>query len=87
MRNIRILAFLAVAFAATGCLRATYTLNLKPDGSGTITSLTAMSQQGGMFGAQAATAMPTEDELRGQAAAMGQGVRFVSSTPYKADGF
>jgi len=87
MRNIRILAFLAVAFAATGCLRATYTVNLKPDGSGTITSLMAMSQQGGMFGAQAATATPTEAELRKQAAAMGQGVRFVSSTPYKADGF
>jgi hypothetical protein len=87
MRNIRILAFLAVAFAATGCLRATYTLNLKPDGSGTITSLAAMSQQGGMFGAQAGDAMPTEAELREQAAAMGQGVRFVSATPYKADGF
>jgi hypothetical protein len=87
MRNIRILAFLAVAFAATGCLRATYTLNLKPDGSGTITSLTAVSQQGGMFGAQAGAAMPTEAELRAQAAAMGQGVRFVSSAPYKADGF
>lgn len=87
MRNIRILVFLAVAFAATGCLRATYTLNLKPDGSGTITSLTAMSQQGGMFGAQAGTAVPTEAALREQAAAMGQGVRFVSSTPYTADGF
>ena len=93
MRNVRILAFLAVAFASTGCLRVTYTMNLKPSGAGTISSTMAMShafrqQAGAMMDAKGGGSMiPTEAKLREQAAAMGAGVRFVSATPYKTAGF
>ena len=89
MRNLRILAFIAVAFISTGCLRIGYTLNLKPDGAGTITKTIAVSsqyaQQANMM--MGGSVLPTEAALRQEAAAMGQGVRFVGSSPYKAGVF
>ena len=89
MRNLKVLLVLLVAALGTGCLRISHTVNLKPDGSGTITRTlavaTAHAQQvstmmGGSF-------VPPEAKLRQEAASMGPGVRFVSSTPYKAAGY
>lgn len=97
MRYFKALAVLAVAIASTGCLRMTYTLNLKPDGSGTIVQTLGMSKAsmqqltammasalgvenpGGADGPQ--SPFPKPDQLKAQAAAMGDGVRFVSVTP------
>lgn len=92
MRYLRFFAFAAVALASTGCLRATYTLNLKPDGSGTIHQTMAMTavakgQASMMMGGDGGSLMPTDEKLRAAAAEMGKGVRFVSSTPYKTNGF
>ena len=93
MRYLRFLALAAVAVLSTGCIRATYTLNLKPDGSGTIHQTMAMTsvakQQAGlvMGAAEGGSLMPTEEKLRAAAAQMGKGVRFVSSSPYQTGGF
>ncbi|MDQ3171203.1 MAG: hypothetical protein M3Q55_13795 [Acidobacteriota bacterium] len=93
MRYLRFLALAVVAVLSTGCIRATYTLNLKPDGSGTIHQTMAMTsvakQQAGMVmgASQGGSLMPTPEKLRAAAAQMGKGVRFVSSTPYNTGGF
>lgn len=96
MRNLPIPAFLAVVLVAvvsSGCLRVTHTLNVKSDGSGTISQVIALSdtfmkQMGGMMAAQGGGSMlPTEEKLKAEAASWGEGVRFVSSTPYKTAGF
>ncbi|MEX2272408.1 MAG: hypothetical protein WD690_13100 [Vicinamibacterales bacterium] len=101
MRNLKLLTVLAVAIASTGCLRMTYALNLKPDGSGTIVQTLAMSKasvqqltavlgsalglEGSPPAADASTAgspFPKPEQLKAQAAALGDGVRFVSATPF-----
>lgn len=92
MRYLRFFALAAVALASTGCLRATYTLNLKPDGSGTVHQTMAMTsvakgQASMMMGGDSGSLMPTDEKLRAAAAEMGEGVRFVNSTPYKTNGF
>jgi len=94
MHNLRIVALVAAAVLSTGCLRMTHTLSVKPDGSGTISQTIAMSQAvmkqaGAMMSAQDGTGsiFPTEAKLREQAAGWGDGVRFVSSTPYQTAGF
>lgn len=92
MRYLRFFALAAVALASTGCLRATYTLNLKPDGSGTIhqtmaMTAAAMGQAGMMMGAESGSLIPDETKLRAAAAEMGTGVRFLNSTPYTTAGF
>lgn len=92
MRCAKFLAFAAVAVLSTGCLRASYTINLKPDGSGTIhqtmamTSV-AMQQMAMMGGGESGSVIPDEARLRAAAEGMGQGVRFVGSEPYKEAGF
>lgn len=94
MRYFKLLAVLALAVASTGCLRLTFALSLKPDGSGTIATTfamteTMMQQAGAMMGATGGTAsvFPTEAQMREASAAMGGGTRFVSATPYKTGGF
>lgn len=96
MRYLRFVALAAVAVLSTGCIRATYTLNLKPDGSGTIHQTMAMTaaalQQAGALMTSETTSptgsiMPSEEKLRESAAGMGEGVRFVSMAPYKENGF
>ena len=83
MRYLRFFALAAVAVLSTGCLRATYTLNLKPDGSGTIHQTMAMTsmamQQAAMMAGESGSLIPTEAKLREAAEGMGTGVRFVSS--------
>jgi hypothetical protein len=101
MRYLKVLAVVAVAFASTGCLRLTYTMNLKPDGSGTIVqtlgmSKASMQQLTAMMtsalgvknpGGAPASPFPKADQLKAQAATMGEGVRFVSVTPLPAGAF
>lgn len=91
MRNLRILALLA-ALVSTGCLKVTHVVSVKPDGTGTIASTMAMSKapmQGpaAALAAQGGSMMPTAATLRAAASSLGQGVRFVSSAPYKAGVF
>src|SRR5688500_2998641 len=101
MTLLRIAALLVMAALSTGCLRMTYTLNLKPDGSGTIVQTVGMSKDAlaSMMGVLAAalevkdvpaggtgaTPFMTEPELKAAAAAMGTGVRFVSVKPIADD--
>ena len=89
MRYRRILSFLAVAsvsILSAGCLRVSYTLNLKPDGSGSIAKTIAVSKQNAaMLGGT--SMLPNEAALRAEAAEMGAGVKFLSSTPYNTGGF
>lgn len=92
MRNLKVLAFFAIALISTGCFRVTHTLNLKADGTGTIASTVAVSQQfaqqaGAMMSAQGGSLIPTEAAMRASAKKLGPGVRFVSSTPYKTGAF
>lgn len=89
---MKIFAFFAVALISTGCFRVTHTLNLKADGTGTIASTVAVSQQfaqqaGAMMTAQGGSLVPTEAAMRASAKNLGPGVRFVSSTPYKTGAF
>lgn len=95
MQNLRIpalVAFLCISAISGGCLRITHTVAVKPDGSGTISQVVAMSdtfmkQMGGMMAAQGGSMLPTEEKLKSEAPKWGEGVRFVSSTPYKEGGF
>src|SRR5687767_8274132 len=102
MRYFKFIAVLAVAFASAGCLRMTYTLNLKPDGSGTIVhtlgmSKASMQQLTAMMssalgvenapGSATQSPFPTADQLKEKAAQMGEGVRFVSATPLPGGAF
>lgn len=92
MRYLKVFAVLAVAVLSTGCLRLTYTLNVKPDGSGTVSTTFAvaqsmMQQVGMMMGAASGSPLPTEAQMRQAAKAMGPATRYVSATPYKAGGF
>ena len=92
MRYLKVFCVLAVAVLSTGCLRLTYTLNVKPDGTGTVSTTFAvaqsmMQQVGMMMGSASGSPLPTEAQMRQAAKAMGPGTRFVSATPYKAAGF
>lgn len=91
MRYLKFFALAAVVALSTGCIRATYTLNLKPDGSGTIHQTMAMTsmamQQASMMAGESGSLIPSQEKLREAAEGMGKGVRFVSSAPYKESGF
>lgn len=92
MRMFRVLATLAAAAVTAGCLSIDSNIKVKPDGTGTIeqTRLVNSSAMGmmSMMGessdaAEAPTAetMFSDDKLRADAAKLGEGVTFVSSTP------
>jgi hypothetical protein len=81
------LALLVFACASAGCLRSATTIDLRPDGSGTILQETAMTAQAlemmKSFGDPTGKTPPeffTEDAARKAAATMG--VTFVSGEPY-----
>lgn len=98
---VRVAPLLVAAALTTGCLRITYTLNIKPDGSGTIVQTIGMSKAAmtTAMGALAAAmevkdAKPgeigpipffTEQELKDAVASMGEGVRLVSVEPVSDD--
>ena len=87
----RMTGVLVVALLASGCLRSTTVISLKPDGSGTVVQETGMSPQAlamlqGFAGA-GAEAKSTPPQLFGEdqakKAADQMGVRFVSGEPFK----
>ena len=87
----RMTGVLVFAILASGCLRSTTVISLKPDGSGTVVQETGMSPQAlamlqGFAGASAEgkSAPPQlfgEDQAKKAAETMG--VRFVSGEPFK----
>ena len=88
----RMAGVFAVALLASGCLRSTTVISLKPDGSGTVVQETGVSPQAlamlqGFAGAAAdgGKAKPPqlfgEDQAKKAAATMG--VQFVSGEPFK----
>jgi hypothetical protein len=93
MRSIRVLVGVALAVVLTGCINSTTLIKLKPDGSGTVeqTTLVNLTALKSMMPAGASqTSGPgvvSDAELRRTAEKMGKGVRLVSSTPVKENGF
>ncbi len=93
MRSIRVLVGVALAVVITGCINSTTVIKVKPDGSGTVeqTTLVNLAALKGMLPAGASqTSGPgvvSEAELKRTAEKMGRGVRLVSSTPVKENGF
>jgi hypothetical protein len=102
MRILRLLLILPVTLCLTGCLSSYTLVKVKADGTGTLEQTTLINPMmvgmmsgmvQGMAGEDGAKAKPPtiadmfkEDKLREAAASMGQGVRYVSSTPAKQDG-
>ena len=100
-RPLRLLLALPFTFIMTGCISSYTLVKVNPTGAGTVEQTTLISpmmvgmmsgmaqSMGGEEGKK--TKPPTvadlfkEDELRKAADSMGQGVRFVSSKPAKAD--
>jgi hypothetical protein len=101
-RPLRLLLALPFTFVLTGCISSYTLVKVNPTGAGTVEQTTLISpmmvgmmsgmaqSMGGEEGKK--TKPPTindlfkEEELRKAADNMGQGVRFVSSKPAKADG-
>ena len=101
-RPLRLLLVLPFAFILTGCISSYTLVKVNPTGAGTLEQTTLISpmmvgmmsgmaqSMGGEEGKK--TKPPTvadlfkEEELRNAADNMGQGVRFVSSKPAKAEG-
>src|SRR5690606_11955993 len=92
MRMLRVMALLAATAVMAGCLSVDSNIKVKPDGTGTIeqTMLVNSSAMGMMAmmgepaeGSEAPTAetMFSEEKLRADAAKLGEGVTYVSSTP------
>jgi hypothetical protein len=93
MRSIRVLVGVALAVVLSGCLNSATVIKLKPDGSGTVeqTTLVNLAALKGMLppGASQSSGpgVISEAELKRTAEKMGKGVRLVSSTPVKENGF
>jgi hypothetical protein len=101
-RPLRLLLVLPFTYILTGCISSYTLVKVNPTGAGTVEQTTLISpmmvgmmsgmaqSMGGEEGKK--TKPPTiadlfkEEELRKAADNMGQGVRFVSSTPAKAEG-
>ncbi len=94
--NLKTLACLLAAFVSTfvsGCLQVEQTVNLKPDGSGTIVISTVMSKEtmdqikamGGEGQKSPIDEMMSEEKAKEQATKMGDGVKFVKAEKIKTD--
>lgn len=94
MQMLRVAAMLVVAAVTAGCLSIDSNIKVKPDGTGTIeqsmlvnaSAVGMMSMMGGNEsggGAEGPTPedMFSDDKLRAEAARLGEGVTYVSSTP------
>ena len=87
----RMTGVLVVALLASGCLRSTTVISLKPDGSGTVVQETGVSPQAlamlqGFAGAQTeGKSAPPQlfGEEQAKKAAETMGVQFVSGEPFK----
>lgn len=90
---MRILAALLATLSLTACLNSTTLVKVKADGSGTVEQTTLVNAAAikGVLGAQGQAQggpngpMMSKEELERTAAAMGEGVRLVSSEPIKGD--
>jgi len=91
---MRILGLFLATLSLTACLNSTTLVKVKPDGSGTVeqSTLVNMASLKGVLGAQGqgqgggpTGPMMSKEELERTAAAMGEGVRLVSSEPIKGD--
>jgi hypothetical protein len=96
MRHLKILILHgAVTLLAAGCINSNTLIKVKADGSGTIeqTVLMNLAALKTMLGGldpkaqQSSGGLLSESELKRAAERMGKGVRFVSSTPIKQEGF
>jgi hypothetical protein len=101
-RPLRLLLVLPFTFMLTGCFSSYTLVKVNPTGAGTLEQTTLISPMmvgmmsgmaQSMGGEEGKKAKPTtvtdlfkEEELRNAAANLGQGVRYVSSKPVKADG-
>ncbi len=99
MRTLRTLGILASVLAIAGCISDSQAVKLNADGSGTLTSTTVMKtaalekmkkmieEMAKAFGGAQAQGKPpelfSEDEAKGKAAKMGEGVEFVSAEKIK----
>jgi hypothetical protein len=92
MRMLRVVAVLATAAVTAGCLSVDSNIKVKPDGTGIIEQttlvnssamgmLTMMGESPDGGAAPSADAMFSEERLRADAAKLGEGVTYVSSTP------
>lgn len=88
-RCLALCAAVLIACSLTGCLDIATVVSVKKDGSGTITQtvflspmLSAMQSMGGE---QQESSSPSEAELTQAAAAMGEGVRYVSKRKVTRD--
>ncbi len=96
MRLCKTLVAVAGLFALTGCISSTTEITVKPDGSGTIQTVTMMGKAaleqfkamaasfGDKGGAGKTADLFSEKQLREAAAKMGEGVAYVSSQPVKS---
>ena len=90
---MRILGLFLATLSLTACLNSTTLVKVKADGSGTVEQTTLVNNAAlkGVMGAQGGQAggpsgpMMSKEELERTAAAMGEGVRLVSSEPIKGD--
>ncbi|MGH9200400.1 MAG: hypothetical protein ACRD2A_04100 [Vicinamibacterales bacterium] len=93
MRSFRSLIGVALAVALTGCINSSTVIKVKPDGSGTVeqTTLVNLGALKSMLPPGATqTSGPgavSDADLRRTAERMGRGVRLLSSTPVKENGF
>jgi hypothetical protein len=96
LMNLKTQISLLAAFVCTfvsGCLQVEQTINLKPDGSGTIVISTVMSKEamdqikamGGEGGKNPLDEMMSEEKAKEQAEKMGEGVKFVKAEKVKTD--
>jgi hypothetical protein len=101
-RPLRLLLALPFTFILTGCISSYTLVKVNPTGAGTVEQTTLISPMmvgmmsgmaQSMAGEEGKKAKPSsvadlfkEEDLRKAADSMGQGVRFVSSKPVKADG-
>lgn len=96
MRMLRVVAALGLAAVTAGCFSVDSTIKVRPDGTGTIeqtmlvnsSAMSMVSMMGqGQQGAEAAKAptpemMFSEEKLKEEASKLGEGVTYVSSTPF-----
>ena len=93
MRSIRVLVGVALAVVLTGCINSTTLIKLRPNGSGTVEQTTLVNLaalKSMMPPGSSQTSGPgavNEADLKRTAEKMGKGVRLLSSTPVKENGF
>jgi len=93
MSKIRLLVGVALAVVLTGCINSTTLIKLRPNGSGTVeqTTLVNLAALKSMLPpGSSQTSGPgavNEADLKRTAEKMGKGVRLLSSTPVKENGF